>query len=223
MSHYDSPDLLVVDAGACPVGIQFTIKTKRIDHVETDRERRAREAGQYSWAPRFDHVPTDLLRLHLTHGGSKVKTFEDTARVPIEDKLARVIEAIATDTDVVLERRERQQLEAIAAEEHRKERERVSRLRAAYEAWEIELDAGADAWELHSRRVAWLAALEARPRAAAFATFIEWSKAHLDATDPMRSASPRSDDVPQWSHEDRVRHGRPAPAEPRPYEWFRPT
>jgi hypothetical protein len=168
-------------------------------------------------------VPTDLLRLHLTHSGTKVKTFEDTVRVPIEDKQARVIEAIAADTNVVLERQERQRLEAIAAEEHRKERERVSRLRAAYEAWEVALDKGADAWELHARRAAWLRALEASPQAAPFATFIEWARAHLQATDPLRAASPPPDDVPQWSHQDRLRHGRLAPAEPRPYEWFRPT
>lgn len=78
-SDYDSPDLVVVDAGACPVGLQFTIKTKRIDHVETDRERQAREAGEYSWAPRWDHVPTDLLRLHLTHSGTKAMTHHSVA------------------------------------------------------------------------------------------------------------------------------------------------
>lgn len=143
--------------------------------------------------------------------------------MPIEDKLARVIEAIATDTNLVLERRERQRLDAIAAEEHRKERERVARLRAAYEAWEVALDKGVDAWELHSRREAWLKALEASPHAAPFATFIAWAKAHLQATDPLRAASPPPDDVPQWSHQDRLRHGRPATPEPRPYEWFRPT
>lgn len=214
--RYDSPALLLLDAGHAPVGIVFSEVTKRRPHEDTKEEAARRAKGQYVWTPTYDYVGDGRLRLHLTdREGRKTGTsWTDGARVKVEGRLADVLAAVeeASASAVRFEeaRRRREEEERL----RREEAHRVEQLRRVYEAWEQALRAGADAWARHREMARFVDEVE-RTAGEEGRPFVEWARGHLEAVDPRRTLP--AGDVPAWTHEERACHGR---YEPRPtYRW----
>jgi hypothetical protein len=189
---WPSNDLFRIDAGEQEVGIQFRMKTTRIDHVDTPEEARKRADGQYVFIPRYDYRPTDVLRLFLYDSTHHVASWEDTARIPLESRLAAVLDRIDQATKAVIARREaerrRWEEEQRRLEEERQQHQRVSH----YDMW---VDAFL-ALHRHACEHAELAAfvVELRGRIGQiddegirvrFDTFLGWAEAHLEASDPL--------------------------------------
>lgn len=211
--RYDSPALLLLNAGHAPVGIVFSEVTKRRPHQDTKEEAARRAKGQHVWTPTHDYVGDGRLRLQLTdrEGRRTGISWTDGARIKVEDRLDQVLAAVegASERAVRMEqeRRRREEEERL----RREEAQRVEQVRRGYEAWEQALHAGADAWARHRAMAAFVDEVE-RVAGEEAHPFVEWARGHLEAVDPRRTLPPG--DVPAWTHEERARHGRyePKPA-----------
>lgn len=213
---YPERSLLLIDAGHAPVGFVFEERTRRVDHVETEKERRDRLAGRLSFPPRYDYVPTGQLRVHTLHGDRRTGfSVTDGVRVRVEDKFDTLVEQVAHATEEALAWAEARRKQEEEAETRRREHERIRGLRARYDEWETALHAAATGWQEQERLTAFVNSVDLtmNPDAAGFVT---WARAHITATDP-RSTLP-SGDPPDWAHEKRVQSGKFNPNEPR--SWF---
>lgn len=125
-----SNDLFRIDGGEREVGVQFRVKTTRAEHVDTPEEARKRARGEHVWTPRWDYHPTGILRLFLYHDTHLVASWEDTARIPVENRLTAVLDRIEESTKNVIAQREaerkRWEEQQRRLEEERRQRQRVA-------------------------------------------------------------------------------------------------
>jgi hypothetical protein len=208
---WPSNDLFRLDAGEQEVGIQFRMKTSRIDHVDTPEEARKRADGQYMFIPRYDYRPTDVLRLFLYDSTHQVASWEDTARIPLESRMAAVLDRIDQATKAVIARREaerrRWEEEQRRLEEERRQRQRVSH----YDTWVDTLRALHHRAREHAELATFVAELRGRMAQiddegirVRFDTFLGWAEAHLKASDPLTglnlpAGEPPEMPFPEWN------------------------
>lgn len=188
---WPSKDLFRIDAGECEVGVQFRVKTSRVEHVATPDEARRRARGEYVWAPRWDYHPTEVLRLFLYHGGHVIASWEDTARIPIENRIVAVLDRVQELTRAVIARRAAEQRRW---EEQRRRREEDQRQQARvthYDAWLDALLTLQRRRREHAELVTLVADLQARrcrlpeEDRAQLDTFLMWADRHLTASNPF--------------------------------------
>lgn len=202
---WDSNDLFRIDAGEQPVGVQFRLRSTRTDHVDTPDEARRRARNQYVFTPRYDYVPTTILRLFLYARTSQMTSWEDKKSAPIEDRLAAVLNRVEkASSDVLLRRqaeRERQELEQARQQEASRQRARV----AHYETWLQALQTLRSSLDEHTALTAVVARLRhdeagaARGVTLTIAAFVAWADEHLAASDPMRTLDLPTGDAPDMS------------------------
>ena len=91
---WPSNDLIRIDAGERAIGVQFRVKTTRAEHADSPEEARKRARGAHMWVPRWDYRPTGNLRLFLYHDTHSAASWEDTARISVENRLTAVHEVV---------------------------------------------------------------------------------------------------------------------------------
>jgi len=127
--------------------MQFTLKirerTKRVDHVLTEAEKRDAKRFKYSFAPKYDHVGTGDLFVELVRSrwNSSFLQLKDGKRAgPVEDRIAEIALAVLREADWDLERAHhaeiahQQKLEA-----EKRAREEAERRRAEEERRKAEI------------------------------------------------------------------------------------
>lgn len=188
------PDLFSIDAGDAPAAIRLRMQQKRVDHVPTEKERAEMERYSWSWAPKYDYVATDRMRLEIRSGSHDVLTLDDTVATRIEDKLLRAIEKIeqmSIDAREAAERR--RQWEIQRAEEQRRAEELQNRA-SHYSAWAETLEQLRTDVVRHRELADAVAglreAVEARgpdhEYAEELGDYLAWSEEHLEDSDPFR-------------------------------------
>lgn len=191
--EWPSSDLFLIDAGHEPAAIRLRMKTRRVDHVLTEKELADKQRGGYFWAPKSDFVPTDKMRLEIGAGHYGSLVLEDTVATRIEDKLLRAIIRIQQMSDDAVARAEAQRLRAIEAEQARQRTEALRRRGRNYGHWLQVLESLRKDVEHHQRLVPVVAGLrEALPSREgsehydALVEYVEWAEEHLVASDPFR-------------------------------------
>ena len=219
-SPYLGEKLVTLDAGRQPVLVRIGELDRRVDHVPTAQEKARQEL--YSWAspPSHDWEPTGLLffRVYVGRNGTKIS---ETSRVTLADRVPKVIALVAEATlaaERAEERRRQHEADQRALEEARR---RLAERRHHYERWEkILLDQHADGRRAADER-AFVRALRTRPvDDHRLAAFLDWADGYADMLDPTLTIRIPVGEVPDLTHEERLKHGRP-PESPqlRPPGW----
>lgn len=199
--EWPSGNLFLIDAGHDPAAIRLRMKTRRVDHVLTEKEREDKHRGRYSYPPKYDYVDTDKMRLEVGAGGYGSLVLEDTVATRIEDKLLRALERVQQLSDDAVARAEAQRLRDIEAAKAR-ERAEVLRVRGrAYGHWQETLLELKKEHEQHQALVPVVAKLrktlpqhENAEYYDQLVQYVEWAEQHLADSDPFRSFPlPRGD------------------------------
>ncbi len=159
------------------------------------------------FAPRYDYLPTDVLRLFLYHDTHRVHSWEDTARVPIERRLVAVLDRIEQSTKAVIARREAEQRrweeEQRRWQEERRQQQRV----AYYDTWIDALLALRHRAREHAELATFVAELRGRmgqiddeSARAGLDTFLTWAQAHLEASDPLARLDLPAGEPPEMTY-----------------------
>ncbi|KAB1647609.1 hypothetical protein F8O06_03480 [Pseudoclavibacter sp. CFCC 14310] len=185
-------DLFSIDAGDAPAVIRLRMQQKRIDHVPTEKE--LADEARYNWHsyPKYDHVPTERMRLEIRSGSHDALTLDDTVATRIEDKLRRAtekIEQLSVDARQAAERH--RQWEIQRAEEQRRAEELRKRA-TRYSNWVETLEQLHTDLVRHRELTDAVAGLrEAVDRrgseheyAETLAGYLSWSETHLQESDP---------------------------------------
>lgn len=219
-SPYLGEKLVTLDAGRQPVVVRIGELDRRVGHVPTAQEKARQELDSWARPPRYDWQPTGLLffRAYVGSNGTKVS---ETSRVTLADLVPQVIALVAEAT-----------LAAERAEEWRRQREAEQRAleeakrhlaerRNHYERWEkLLLDQHTD-WRQAADVRAYVRALRTRPvDDHRLSAFLDWADGYADMLDPTITIRVPVDGVPDLTHEERLKHGRP-PESPqlRPPGW----
>lgn len=203
--------LFQLDAGHSPVGIGFSIKHRQVEHVPTAEESARKARLGWSYAPRYDYEPTDVLRIDLFVAGRRDHRIEDGS-YPIEDRLHLILARIPLTSQRAVAAEEAalaRQVQAVAAAERAREQQR---LRSEYDRWLSLLQSQHELWKYHRSLATFVAELrdaadglqpsEQRDAALAFA---RWAHELVLATDPVGSGirPPQTSEVPGLSHAER--------------------
>jgi hypothetical protein len=176
------------------VGIRLRQETRKVAHPPTAQEQsRAASTAWYS-IPKWDHVPTDHLSLHLDGGLPQGQsTWRDSTRGLVESRLAEVLWEIELRACAAERARVAQ---AVAAEERKRNWERaMERARAAYaEAYRATaLKAEVDAWIRSNQVRQYVSAMQSRigtiddaDERVAAKEWCEWAEGWAEAHDPLR-------------------------------------
>lgn len=187
------PDLFSIDAGDAPAVIRLRMQQKRVDHVPTEKE--LADEARYNWRsyPKYDHVPTERMRLEVRSSTYDVLSLDDTVATRIEDKLLRAIEKIeqmSVDAREAAERR--RQLEIQRAEEQRRAEELRKRA-ARYTSWAETLEKLRTDFVRHRELAEVVAGLRQAVEqrgpdheyAELLGQYLAWSETHLEESDPL--------------------------------------
>lgn len=163
-NEWDRKDLFVINTGQCQVGIRLIQEIDRSPHVPTAYELKRKERYDYTRIPEYDYEPSKRLKLELTGWGAHDRThrWADRKRWVLEDKLAQVIDEIATrHTEALQERLEK---EAREAERQRVYELAVEQAKVLYREHHRaqELIKQADAWTQSQSLTDYLDAMESR-------------------------------------------------------------
>jgi hypothetical protein len=186
--HNNRDTSVVVSGEKIDFGIEEVVK--RTEHVVTLQEMRKKAKGEYVREVRWDYIPTGKLTLRIKEyqTGCLRKTWSDTSRGRLEDKLA-----------VVMEEVRRYAAGKIAA---RRERERKTQEKAAIMARLAEFQAQRDTekrriFQLETDAVAWQksqlvrAFVEATRMAGNHdEEWMRWALAQADQIDPLKATPP---------------------------------
>lgn len=190
---WPSGDLFLIDAGHDPAAVRLRMKTRRVDHLPTEKE--IAEQKKWSWnrPPKYDYVPTDRMRLEIGAGNYGSLVLEDTVATRIEDKLLRAITRIQQMSDEAVARAEAQRLREIEAAKARERAEALRKRARAYGHWVEVLESMRKDFERHQRLVPVVAglreALSSRHGSEhydALLEYVEWAEEHLAESDPFR-------------------------------------
>ncbi|WP_284982448.1 hypothetical protein [Arthrobacter sp. efr-133-TYG-118] len=191
---YPGPDLLSIDAGDAPAAIRLKMQQKRVAHVPTEKELADKARNNWQSYPKYDYVPTERMRLEIRASSYEVLTLDDTVATRIEDKLLRAIEKVeqmSVDARKAAERRRQMDIERL--EEQRRAQELRNRA-ARYGSWLKTLEQLRDEFVRHRELAEVVAglreAVEQRGTKHEYAEilgeYLEWSKTHLEESDPFR-------------------------------------
>lgn len=188
------PDLFSIDAGDAPATIRIRMQQRRVDHVPTEKE--LADEARFGWRsyPKYDHVPTERMRLEVRSGTYDVLTLDDTAATRIEDKLLRAIEKIqqlSIDARAAAERRHQQEIER--AEQQRRAGELRKRA-TRYTSWAETLEQLRDDFVRHRELTDVVAGLRKAvtkrgsdaEHAVLLSAYLAWAEQHLEESDPLR-------------------------------------
>ncbi|WP_410711052.1 hypothetical protein [Brevibacterium sp. SIMBA_078] len=203
-------DLFTIDAGDKPVAIRLRMRQKRVDHELTEKEIADQKRYRWSFAPKYDFVQTERMRLEIRESSSNAYVVEDTAATRIEDKLIRAVERIAEASVKERELVERRRQRDIEIAEERRQAEILRQRAERYSSWFETLD------QLRSNviRHRELADTVARLRQAvelrdpdgenfdALGEYLAWSEQHLEESDPLRKIALPSGERPDLSYEE---------------------
>lgn len=188
------PDLFSIDAGDAPAVIRLRMQQKRVDHVPTDKE--LADEARYNWRsyPKYDHVPTERMRLEVRSGSHDVLTLDDTVATRIEDKLLRAFEKIDQMSVDARDAAEHCRQREIQRAEEQRRAEELRKRAARYSSWAETLDQLRTDFIRHRELADAVAGLrEAIERrdpehehAEVLADYLAWSEAHLKESDPLR-------------------------------------
>lgn len=190
---WPSSDLFLIDGGHDPAAVRLRMKTRRVDHIPTEKE--IEEQKKWSWnrPPKYDYVATDKIRLEIGAGNYGSLVLEDTIATRIEDKLLRAITRIKQMSDEAVARAEAQSLREIEAAKTRERAEALRKRARAYSHWVEVLESMRNDFERHQRLVPVVAglreALSSRHGSEhydALLTYVEWAEEHLAESDPFR-------------------------------------
>ncbi|WP_156156734.1 hypothetical protein [Microbacterium azadirachtae] len=206
---WPSGDLFLIDAGHDPAAIRLRMKTRRVDHVLTEKEREDKQRGRYSYPPKYDYVDTDKMRLEVGAGRYGSLVLEDTVATRIEDKLLRALERVQQLSDDAVARAEAQRLREIEAAKAR-ERAEALRVRAlAYGHWREKLLDLAKEHARHQALVPVVAKLrETLPQHQTaeyydqLTRYVEWAEQYLTESDPFASFPLPRGDRPDLSYQE---------------------
>ncbi|MBT2498079.1 hypothetical protein J7E25_03120 [Agromyces sp. ISL-38] len=187
-----SSDLATINAGHQPVGIRLKGPQKRVPHVKTAKEIADDKRWSHSWAPRYDYLPTDRLRLELRPGNYSGTNVEDSIRTQVERKLDQVFALIQKASDDQRKREtewRRRQLEQAQAQQIAAER---SARGQAYGTWVNSLDELHAAWQRYAslRQLlvdarSELRTVEDEARRESLTQFLAWAEVHLEIDHPL--------------------------------------
>lgn len=192
---WDSKSHFLIDTGECKVGIRMVQDTDRSPHVPTAYE--LAEQKRSLWPrrrlPKYDHTPSERLRLELDGVYGRQARWNDGTRAPLEHKLPKVLEEIAALKEEAKQRRiaeeqreaeRRRQWEAAMARAHR-------RLVEAHRAQVLMRDA--DNWRnaglLREYLVGMREAVEAivdEEEAENAREWLAWASGYVERLDPLK-------------------------------------
>ncbi|WP_125616635.1 hypothetical protein [Specibacter cremeus] len=189
------PDLFSIDAGDTPAAIRLRMQQKRVDHVPTEKE--FADEARYKWRsyPKYDHVPTERMRLEVRTGSYDALTLDDTLATRIEDKLLRAVEKIeqmSVDAREAVERRRQREIQRL---EEQRRAEELRKRAARYGSWAGQNRSNSSTvtscdtarWQTSSRA---FAVTERRGPEHEYAEilreYLAWSETHLEESDPFR-------------------------------------
>lgn len=203
--------LVTLDAGDSPVGVKIGEVMKRVPHELTAEEQAKKRRNEYVWAPTYDHVGTGVscFRAYTdkpTGGGTR---YAETKSRTLASFVPAIIQAVHRASEA---KREREEQQRRWQEERRLEeiaRLELAARRAHYEQWEASLESQVDAWKRAEEVRAFLDALERQHDEPEAITFIAWAREHLATLNPAQTLALPSGEVPDLSHADRRRLGRP--------------
>lgn len=205
---YRGEPLVTLDAGRASVRVHIGECQQRVDHVETVKEKEDKKQYRYVWAPRYDYVPTGLLCFRLYGGGRSGTRLLETSRRPLSSFVERVVEFTRqASADAIEAEQRRQEREREWAEQARRAQILADR-RLKYEQWERSLHQQVEAWESAARLRGYLDVLNQEQGEQA-REFIHWATGYVDELDPAKTLHLPAGDVPDLSHTDRFRFGRP--------------
>ncbi len=183
---------LAVVINGHPIEIFVKETTKRFEHIPTASELRDKERYSYSYAPRWDFVPSGRLELHAGHPGYKSPLATDRDRFALEDRLGRVfakLEAIAHEAEDRRRAEEERRLAAVREAQRRRE------------AWELAMHVAGERYVEHTKAKALLDQIDRRQKAKTIREFLtmasekggsveekqwlEWAADYADAIDPF--------------------------------------
>lgn len=187
-----------------PLTIRIDERQSQIDHVLTEEEKLRRKKGQYVYLPRWDHVPTGELRLHVTppHARYTKRTWKDGKRIRIENQINAVLIGMFEEALKLKAEREQRRLDEIARRREEELRWQLSQRRSANAELIHELEAQAGAWMRARLLRAYLRALKRTPgadglqakRRNEWIDFFAWADHYIDQLDPL-SPAPHDPDL----------------------------
>lgn len=203
-------DLFTIDAGDKPVAIRLRMRQKRVDHELTEKEIADKERYRWSFAPKYDFVQTERMRLEIRESSSNAYVIEDTVATQIEDKLTRAVERIAAASVKERELVERRRQRDIEIAEERRRAEILRQHAERYGSWFDTLDQLRSDLAHHSELADTVDRLRhaARLRGpddedfCALGEYLAWSERHLDASDPLRTIRLPHGERPDLSYEE---------------------
>lgn len=162
--------------------VSLTERQKRVAHVPTADESRRQKQG-FGWIPKFDNVPSGLLRLTVECGYRKAQ-FEDTEKGRLDDVLNDVVLwMVRTVIEVLRPEAERRRIE----EEKRRAEEDQ---RWVYQQKCHRFDAAFRAWSAQQDRLRFVGVLEdalaLQPEVTdAVREYVAWTRRYVEAHDPL--------------------------------------
>ncbi len=203
--------LVTLDAGYSPVRVKIGEAMKRVPHELTPEEQAKKRRNEYVWAPTYDHVGTGVscFRVYTDKPKGGGTRYAETKSRTLASFVPVIIQAVQRASEAKREREEQQRrwqeqrrLEEIARRE-------LAERRSRYEKWEASLTSQVDAWKRSEEVRAYLDALEQQHGEPEAAAFIAWAREHLATLDPALTMALPSGEVPELSHAERRRLGRP--------------
>jgi hypothetical protein len=176
-------------------------REKRIDHELTDDEKSRQRRGQYVFHPRWEHIPTGELRLHVRHANSTyvVKTWKDGARLKLEDQVRAVLSFLLEEAFSIKNDREERRLAELERQRQEKLRWEQSERRTANATLIHELESQAGAWMRARFLRSYLRALRRAVNASGVrglvakrqeetVDFLAWAQHYVAQLDPLCTA-----------------------------------
>lgn len=140
-----------VDTGECKIGIRFVQEQDRTPHEPTPYEVAQKKRYEWTNIPKYDHTPSDRLRIEL--GSGRRTNYSDGKRMALPSKLPMIVAAIHEYHEVSYERR---------LENERREAERAERWEAAMSRAKLLLRESHRAAQLSKQVDKWRQARELR-------------------------------------------------------------
>lgn len=188
------PDLFTIDAGDAPVTIRLRMQQKRVTHVMTENELADKAKHSWSYAPKYDYLPTERMRLEIRSSTYDVLNLDDTVATRIEDKLLRAIEKIEQLSVKAREAAERRHLMEIERQEQQRRAEELRKRANRYGSWLETLEQLRDDFIRHRDLADAVACFREavtqrgpdREYADRLDEYLAWSETHLEESDPFR-------------------------------------
>jgi len=182
---------LEVDVAGEVVALAIVEPMKQRTHVPTPAEVETQRRSGWSFAPRFDHVPSGqlVLRLHAPYGAARRSTWADRTNQRLEDLLGRVVLAIEEAAVTIREQRREERERERVYQEERARRARAEHLAQHQKALGDDLINMATGWSRAESVREFLSAVEeavpAATRCADFTAWLAWARSFQRSLDPL--------------------------------------